>query len=99
VAGRRLGGRLVTRLHRQIARFADEAGTAVVVELELPDGALLRLDSISPEPGYGFVTVRPGAAPGEPLQEIVLPLGAFSRLTLSPAEERPAHFGFTLPEP
>ena len=69
------------------------------MELELPDGALLQLDSISPEPGYGFVTVRPNVEPGEPVQEIVLPLGMFARLTLSPAEQRRERFGFTLPEP
>jgi len=74
-------------------------GVPAIVELELPYGALLRLDSISPEPGYGFVTVRPNVEPGEPLREIVLPLGMFARLTLLPAEDRPERFGFTLPDP
>ena len=87
------------RLHRQIARFSEEAGGRAVVELELPDGALLKLDAISPEPGYGFVTVRPHPEPGEPQTEIVLPLGMFRRVTFSPAEERRDRFGFTLPEP
>ncbi len=86
------------RLHRQIARFSEEAGVPAIVELELPDGALFKLDSIAPEPGYGFVTVRPHPAEGEPQTEIVLPLGMFARLTLSPAEERRERFGFTLPD-
>jgi hypothetical protein len=42
--------------------------------------------------------VRPNVEPGEPVHEIVLPLGTFSRLTLSPAEDRPERFGFTLPD-
>jgi hypothetical protein len=88
----------VGRLHRQIARFAEETGAPPIVELELPDGALLKLDAIGPEPGYGFITIRPHPDDGDPQTEIVLPLGMFARLTLSPAEPRRERFGFTLPD-
>ena len=30
-----------------------------MVEVELADGALLRLESLSAEPGYGFLTLVP----------------------------------------
>jgi hypothetical protein len=42
--------------------------------------------------------VRPHPEEGGPVTEIILPLGAFTRLTLSPAEEQRARFGFTLPD-
>ena len=68
------------------------------MELELPDGAVFVVDSLSPEPGFGFVTVRPHPAEGEPQTEVILPLGAFARLTLWPAEEPRERFGFRLPD-
>ena len=50
----------VSRLHRQIEQFAaTNSLTQARVEVELRDGALLVLDRIAPEPGYGFVTIRP----------------------------------------
>ena len=87
---------LVGRIHRRIRSFAEEHGLEqAMVEVELADGALLRLASIGPEPGYGFVTLVPHAEDGEP-QELIVPLGAIRQLTLSRAEpESPV--GFALP--
>jgi hypothetical protein len=87
---------LVARIHRRIASFASEHELEQTqVEAELHDGALLRLSTISAEPGYGFITLAPHPEDGEP-QELIVPLGAIRRLTLSRAEpESPV--GFSLP--
>ncbi|HST26145.1 MAG TPA: hypothetical protein VLJ76_09140 [Gaiellaceae bacterium] len=78
----------------QIERFAKEApGGEVQVELELRDGSVIPLESILPEPGYGFVTLRPH---GRRKEEVVIPVGAIARLRLSPPEEHPP-FGFSKP--
>jgi hypothetical protein len=91
---------LVRQVHRQIERFAEQAGVPqAVVELQLRDGSLFTLDTITPEPGYGFVTIRPHPEEGEPQQELILPLGSIARIVLSPAEEKRERFGFTLPAP
>ena len=72
-----------------------EHGVEAMVEVELSDGALHRLVSLSPEPGYGFLTLVPQSEEGEP-QELIVPLGAVRQLTLSPAEP-PHKIGFSLP--
>jgi hypothetical protein len=56
---------------------------------------VLRLASISAEPGYGFLTLVPHPADGEP-QELIVPVGAIRRLTLSRAEHE-SPIGFSLP--
>ena len=87
---------LVSRIHRRIDSFASEHGLAqAMVELELSDGAVLRLASISAEPGYGFLTLVPHAPEGEP-QELIVPIGAIRQLTLSRAEPE-SPIGFSLP--
>jgi len=73
----------VSSIQRQIARFADEHGAAVV-EVELRDGSSLTLAAISPEPGGGFVTLVPF---GDEPQEVVVPLVAVARVTLAAADE------------
>jgi len=87
---------LVGRIHRRIEAFAREHELEqAMVEVELVDGALLRLSSLSPEPGYGFITLVPHPEAGEP-QELIVPLGAIRQLTLRRAEaESPV--GFSLP--
>ena len=90
---------LVRRLHRQIEQFAEGAGVEqAVVELQLHDGSLFTLDTIRPEPGFGFITIRPHPEEGEPQEELILPLGSVARLVLSSAAERRERFGFTLPQ-
>ena len=87
---------LVARIHRRIEAFASEHGLEqAMVEVELSDGALLRLASLSPEPGYGFLTLVPHTTEGDP-QELIVPIGAIRQLTLSrAAPESP--IGFSLP--
>src|SRR3954447_17159159 len=98
VPGAGSGDDLVRRVHRQIERFAEQAGASTLVELQLHDGSLFTLDTIAPEPGFGFVTIRPHPEEGEPQQELILPLGSIARIVLSRAEDRRDRFGFTLPE-
>ncbi len=86
---------LVTRIHRRIEAFAREQGVEAMVKVELYDGALIRLASLSPEPGYGFLTLVPQNEDGEP-QELIVPLGAIRQLTLSGAEPS-QRIGFSLP--
>jgi hypothetical protein len=85
---------LVNRIHRRIQSFAAEHGLEqAMVEVELADGALLRLATIRPDPGYGFLTLVPHTVQGEP-QEVIVPIGAIRQLTLSRAEaESPFGFG------
>jgi hypothetical protein len=87
----------VTRIHAQIAGFAEEHGLAQVkVEVELRDGAVHVLDTISAEPGYGFVTLCPHRT-GDDLEELIVPLASVVQIRISPAENEP-QFGFALPE-
>ena len=90
----------VERLHRQIDRFTRESGVArAYVEVELDDSSRFVLGSVSPEPGYGFVTLCPhrGDEPQVP-DEVIVPLVSIKRIELSRAEERREQFGFTLPQ-
>jgi hypothetical protein len=99
----------VGRILRRIEAFAQRCESGRVrVEVELHDGAVLGLHSISPEPGYGLITLLPfpedderpwsTAAAEEPLppEELMVPLGSIMRITLSESEERSA-FGFAPP--
>jgi hypothetical protein len=81
----------VKRLHACIER----QGENVVVTAELRDGSQLELISISPEPGYGFITLRPHPE-GEPPSEVIIPVGAIAQVRLHAPEARP-QFGFSLP--
>ena len=87
---------LVARIHRRIDAFASEHGIEqAMVEIELTDGALLRLSSLSADPGYGFLTLVPHTVDGEP-QELIVPIAAIRQLTLSRAEPE-GPIGFSLP--
>ena len=88
----------VARLHRQIKRFAETRGIAeAVVEIELRDGARFKLSALSPEPGYGFVTICPHAEEDTP-GELVVPLGAIARIEFHADDEPEPRFGFSLRE-
>jgi hypothetical protein len=90
---------LVDRIHRQIERFARDAGIEqAFVEAELTDGSRLTLDAILAEPGFGFVTLVPHPEVDEELPEqVIVPVGSIRRIELARAEERRARFGFSLP--
>jgi hypothetical protein len=89
----------VARIHSQIRRFALERDIAqTVVELELRDGSRFALDAILPEPGYGFVTIRPHPGNEDVAPELIVPVGLIERIELSAVQDRPSRLGFSLPE-
>ena len=87
---------LITRIHRRIDAFARRHELEeTLVEVELADGSLHRLKSISAEPGFGFVTFCPHVPEGEP-QELIVPLGAIRQITIGRSEPE-RRIGFSLP--
>jgi len=87
---------LVSRIHRRIEGFKETYSVDVVdVSIELFDGSLHRLASISAEPGFGFVTLCPHGDDGDP-EELIVPLGAIRQLRLSRAEPE-QRVGFSVP--
>jgi hypothetical protein len=87
---------LVERLHRRVAEFARKHGLEeAAVEVELSDGALILVAEISPEPGFGFVTLTPH---GDEPQELIVPIGSIRQFVIGPPEPARARFGFTIPE-
>ena len=102
---------LVTRIHRRIELFAEQRGwDKAFVEIEFVDGVRYGVHSISPEPGFGFITICPypedderpwprgGTETPVPPEELIVPIGSIKRITLgeTPADE--PRFGFSLPE-
>jgi hypothetical protein len=82
----------VTHLHRCIRSISEEPE----VEVELADGSRVAVESISAEPGFGFVTLRPHPT-GEPPDAVVVPLAAIRRIEVSRAAQVEAPLGFSLP--
>jgi hypothetical protein len=101
----------VERLQRRVEDFAASRGwESAWVQLEFVDGVVVTVHSISPEPGFGFVTIspypedeaRPWPAPGGdetaiPPEELIVPVGSIKRITLGEAAEHRAEFGFSIP--
>ena len=68
--------------------------------MELADGARFPLDSVTAEPGFGFVTLTPHPDAEEDLPEqLIVPVAAIRRIELARAEEERAALGFSLPTP
>ena len=92
---------LVARIHAQVHEFAARGGQAVV-EVDLRDGPRVALHSLSADPGYGFLTLRPhpedAPAGATPAEEWIVPVGAITRITLKQAEPELDAFGFSLPD-
>jgi hypothetical protein len=87
---------LVKRILRRVDVFKDEHSLQdVEVSIELMDGSLHRLHTMSSEPGFGFVSFRPhGDDPGE----VIVPLGAVREIRIGvPGSEQA--FGFAGPAP
>jgi hypothetical protein len=87
---------LVARILRQIERYTTtHAAERTHVEVELADGERLTLQSISGEPGFGFLTLAVHSEDDD-AEELIVPVGAIRRIVLGPADEtrRP---GFALP--
>lgn len=91
----------VDRLNKAVAAFAERHGIPkAVVDVELADGVRYTVESIRPEPGYGFVTldVHCGTHEDGCPAELIVPVGSLKRIELDLAEERRGRFGFSLPD-
>jgi hypothetical protein len=87
---------LVERIHRRIEQFAEEAGVeSTFVEVELVDGVRYAVESLAPEPGYGFVTIRPHPSDDTPAL-VIVPVGSIRRIELSAAAEERTQLGFSV---
>ena len=90
----------VGRLTKQIERYtATHAAEQSEVQLHLGDGSRVTLRSISPEPGYGFVTLSVHPEDERDPEQLIVPVNAIRRIDLGPAEAERARFGFALPDP
>lgn len=88
---------LIERIHRRIEQFAAEAKVEhAFVEVELMDGVRFNVESLSPEPGYGFVTLRPHPGDDVPA-ELIVQIGSIKRIELSAAGDQRGQFGFSVP--
>ncbi len=87
---------LVKRILRRIDAFAAEHELEHVdVAVELFDGRVHRLASLSSEPGFGFVTLCPHCDQGEP-EELIVPLGAVRQIRIG-VDGGEQQLGFSLP--
>jgi len=88
---------LVKRIERRVERFKEEHALAEAeVTIELADGSLHRLKTVSAEPGFGFVSFCPHCEDEDP-QEIIVPLGAVREIRIgAPGPEQAV--GFTSAE-
>jgi hypothetical protein len=88
----------VKRVHGGIERYtAGHTEEKTEVEVELADGERLLLQSLSAEPGYGFVTLATHSeGDGDP-RELIVPVMSIRKITLRPEPAERAHFGFSLP--
>ena len=88
---------LVRRLNAVIAAFAlDQGVSRARVHVEFDDGARFALHSLSPEPGFGFVTVVPHAEdlPDTP-GAMIVPVGSIRRIELDREEDERGALGFS----
>lgn len=84
--------RIVRRIEEfRVAHGLDRAGVSV----ELSDGSLHRLASISSDPGFGFVTLSPHRDPDE-AEELIVPLGSIREIRIAAVEDE-QRLGFAPP--
>ena len=87
---------LVSRIVRRIEDFrAEHQLEQAGVSVELFDGSLHRLASLSADPGFGFVTLCPHCDDGEP-EELIVPVGAIREIRIGAVENEP-RLGFSAP--
>jgi hypothetical protein len=93
----------VEGIQKQVRRFAEEHKVAEAsMEVELYDGAVFHVRSLSPEPGFGFVTLCPydeDDPTAEVRTELIVPVGSLRRITLAASEAPHGQFGFAPPAP
>jgi len=88
----------VERVHRRIERYtAGHAADKSEVEVQLADGERVSLQSLSAEPGYGFVTLAVHPGDDDDPRELIVPVTSIRKIALGPAAAERAQFGFSLP--
>lgn len=86
----------MARIERRVQRYTEEAGLErACVEVHLADGTRYVVEELSPEPGFGFVTIRPYPRDESPA-EVIVPVGMIRKIELDRAEEQRAAFGFAI---
>ena len=91
--------RFVERVHAQIERYTSMHGAdRSEVEVELAGGERLTLQSLSAEPGFGFVTLTVHPEDDREPEQLIVPVGSIRRIALGPAEGDRIRFGFALPD-
>jgi hypothetical protein len=88
---------LVKRILRRVEMFKEEHGLEEVeVSVELVDGSLHRLRTLSADPGFGFISFRPHDGDEE---EVIVPLGAVREIRIGmPGNEQVVGFTGAVPE-
>jgi hypothetical protein len=85
---------LVGRLRRMVEEFGKEHGLEQVeVRVELADGSQHVLESVEPEPGFGFLSFVPHRETGGEPRRLVVPIGAVKLIEISTPDPERA-FGF-----
>ena len=85
---------LVQRILRRVEAFkAEHSLDDAEVSIELVDGSLYRLKTLSAEPGFGFVSFTPHGVDGDP-EHVIVPLGAVRELRIAAPEHEHA-LGFS----
>jgi hypothetical protein len=87
---------LVQRILRRVEAFKQQHSLDdAEVSVELLDGSLYRLKTISAEPGFGFVSFAPHGDGGGP-EEVIVPLGVIRELRIgAPSREQALGFAGT----
>jgi hypothetical protein len=85
---------LVTRVRRMVEAFAREHELEhAEVRVELADSREYVVESISAEPGFGFLTLVPHREGGQEPRQVVIPIGAVKLVEISaPDPVRPLGF-------
>ena len=89
----------VERVIHQIAQYtATHGAEQSTVEIEFADGQRVHLQSLSAEPGFGFVTLAVHRDDYRDPEQLIVPVASIRRIALGPAEGDRVHFGFGLPD-
>jgi hypothetical protein len=85
---------LVARVRRMVDAFAREQGLEQAeVRVELTDSREYVVESVSSEPGFGFLTLVPHRDAGDEPRQLVVPIGAVKVVEISALDpERPLGF-------
>jgi hypothetical protein len=87
---------LVGRMRRMVEEFAKEQELEQVeVRVELADGSRHVLESIEPEPGFGFLSFVPHRDAGDEPRRLIVPIGTVRLIEIS-APDAARAFGFSV---